>query len=351
MVQPLRPDKILLGGNVPSASCSKLEGTSIDGAATTFANTDVGLHADSHVIKIAPSNTSIVYRGDDGGVWKSTDGGATWASLNNTTMRATQFQSIAVHPTDPDFTIGGTQDNGTEKLTTGPAWIRSQAGDGGFAMIDQNATNTTSVTMYHTFYNQLNGQIGYEISTNAGASWNFLGCSGTATTNGVACSSATTTAVNFYAPTALGPGNPNTVYLGTDRLLRSSTSGTANVTVSQAPLVSGKAVSSIAISPQDDNYRLVGLNNGALFFTTTGSSTLTSLDPTGAGSVIPDYYVARTLFDPSDKNTVYIAVGGYTGGIAAAQSHVWKVTNLGTTPVSDCDQQWPAGRAGERTCR
>jgi len=140
-------DKILLGGNVPSASCSKLEGTSIDGAATTFANTDVGLHADSHVIKIAPSNTSIVYRGDDGGVWKSTDGGATWASLNNTTMRATQFQSIAVHPTDPDFTIGGTQDNGTEKLTTGPTWISARGGDGGFAMIEQNATNRTNATM------------------------------------------------------------------------------------------------------------------------------------------------------------------------------------------------------------
>lgn len=326
-------DKILLGGNVRSTNCAKLQGTSLDGAATVFANTDVGLHADSHVIKVAPSNALVVYRGDDGGVWKSVDGGATWSSQNNATMRATQFQSIAVHPTDPDFTIGGTQDNGTEKLTTGPTWIRVQAGDGGFAMIDQNATDTTSVTMYHTYYNQLNSQIGYEISTNAGASWSYLGCSGTGTTNGVACSSATTTAVNFYAPTALGPGNPNTVYLGTDRLLRSSTSGTANATVSQAPLVSGVALSSIAISPQDDNYRIVGLNNGALFFTTTGSSTLTTLDPTGGGSVIPDFYVGRLAFDPANKNTVYIALGNYAGGTSAAQSHLWKVTNLNTTPV------------------
>ncbi len=53
--------------------------------------------------------------------------------------------------------------------------------------------------------------------------------------------------------------------------------------VSQGPLVSGVPVSAIGISPQDDNYRIVGLNNGALFFTTTGSSTLTSLDPTGGG--------------------------------------------------------------------
>ncbi len=326
-------DKLLLGGNVRSTNCAKQQSTSLDGAATVFANTDVGTHADSHVIKIAPSDANTVYRGDDGGIWRSTDGGATWASLNNTTFRATQFQSLAVHPTDPDFTIGGTQDNGTEKLTTGPTWIRSQAGDGGFTAIDQNAVDTTNVTMYHTFFNQLNSQIGYEISTNAGISWSFLGCSGAGTTNGVACSSATTTAVNFYAPVVLGPGNPNTIYLGTDRLLRSSTSGTANVTVSQAPLVSGVAISSIGISPQDDNYRIVGLNNGALFFTTTGSSTLTSLDPTGVGSFIPDFYVARLAFDPTNKNTVFISLGNYAGGTALAQSHVWKVTNLNTTPV------------------
>ncbi len=326
-------DKILLGGNVRSTACAKLEGTSLDGGATAFANTDVGLHADSHVIKFAPSNSSIVYRGDDGGIWKSTDGGSTWTSLNNTTFRATQFQSLAVHPIDPDFTIGGTQDNGTEKLTTGPTWIRSQAGDGGFTAIDQNATDTTAVTMYHTFFNQLNSQIGYERSTNAGATWSFLGCSAAATTNGVACSSATTTAVNFYAPVVLGPGNPNTIYLGTDRLLRSNTTGTANVTVSQAPLVSGVPVSSIGVSLLDDNYRIVGLNNGAIFFTTTGSSTLTSLDPTGVGSVIPDFYVARLAFDPTNKNTVFIALGNYSGGTLLAQSHVWKVTNLNTTPV------------------
>ncbi|MGA9994861.1 MAG: carboxypeptidase regulatory-like domain-containing protein, partial [Pyrinomonadaceae bacterium] len=321
-------DKILLGGNVQSTNCQKQQGTSLNGAATVFANTDVGTHADSHVIKIAPSNTSVVFRGDDGGIWKSTDGGATWASLNNTTFRATQFQSVACDPVDPDLSIGGTQDNGTEKLTTGPTWIRSDAGDGGYAVIDQS----TSTTMYHTYFNQAGTQIGYARSTNSGSTWSFLGCSGTGTTNGVSCAAAV--AVNFYAPVVLGPGSPNnTIYLGTDRLLRSATQGTANVTVSQAPLVSGVPISSIGISLLDDNYRIVGLNNGALFYTTTGSSTLTSLDPTGGGSVIPDFYVARFAFDPANKNTVYIGLGGYSGGTSAAQSHVWKVTNLNTTPV------------------
>src|SRR5262249_28534919 len=118
-----------------------------------------------------------------------------------------------------------------------------------------------------------------------------------------------------------------------DRLLRSDTQGTNNVTVSQAPLVSGVAISAIGISPQDDNYRIVGNNNGALWFTNSGSSTLTSLDPVGAGSVIPDFYVARPVFDPFDKTTAYITLGNFAGGTSSSQSHVWKVTHLDTTPV------------------
>jgi hypothetical protein len=324
-------DKLLLGGNVASGNCARQQSTSLDGGATTFTSHAGTTHADTHVIKFAPSNPLVVYRGDDGGVWKSTDGGDTWLNQNNSTLRATQFQSISVHPTDPDISIGGTQDNGSNMLLTGgTTWLHSDDGDGGFAMIDQS----TPTTMYHTYFNQAGTQIGYARSLTGGTfgSWSFLGCSGTGTTNGVSC--AATVAVNFYCPTALGPGSPNnTVYIGTDRLLRSSTQGTANVAASQVPIQTGVPISAIGVSLLDDNYRIVGLNNGALWYTTTGSATLTSLDPVGGGSVIPDFYVGRLVFDPVNKNIVYIALGNFSNGTAPSQSHVWRITNLGTTPV------------------
>jgi len=47
--------------------------------------------------------------------------------------------------------------------------------------------------------------------------------------------------VLFYAPMALGPGNPNTVYLGTDRLYRSTDRGTTNTIVSQASITNSGA--------------------------------------------------------------------------------------------------------------
>ena len=42
--------------------------------------------------------------------------------------------------------------------------------------------------------------------------------------------------VNFYAP-MLGPGTPNSVYFGTDRLYRSSDRGTTMTVVSHRPIV------------------------------------------------------------------------------------------------------------------
>jgi hypothetical protein len=325
-------DKILLGGNISSTNCQKLQSTSLDGGNTAFASVaSSGVHADTHVIKIAPSNTNIVYRGDDGGIFKSNDGGATWTSLNNSGFRATQFQSVALHPIDRNFSIGGTQDNGTLRLVTGTVWNTSEGGDGGYALIDQNAANNTSVTMYHTFFNLTGTGIGFSRTTAAGDDFwpSNHGCGSNYTPNGITC----TDAVNFYAPMALGPGNPNTLYFGTDRLYRSIDTGLAMPLVSQGPLGGGVPVSAIGISPQADGYRLVGLNSGALFYTATASSTLNSLDPVGGGSSIPDLYVARLVFDPNNRRTAFISLGGYAGGTTATQAHVWKVSNLDTTPV------------------
>ena len=125
-VDPNDANKVYLGGTGTTTTF----GFSTDGG-INFTNSQSGLHTDSHAIAVAPSLPSTVYFGSDGGIYKSTDSGTTWATLNNTTFRATQFESLAVHPTDPNFTIGGTQDNGTEFYKPDGTWTRSDFGDGG----------------------------------------------------------------------------------------------------------------------------------------------------------------------------------------------------------------------------
>jgi photosystem II stability/assembly factor-like uncharacterized protein len=308
---------------------------------TSFVRNDATLHADTHALAIAPSNPLVVYTGNDGGIWRSTNNGTNWTSLNNADFSATQFQGVALHPYDRYFLMGGTQDNGTNCLAPdGVTWSHCRDGDGGYAIIDTNAQDTTNVLMYHTFFNQTNSQIGYEraVSTAANADgqlsgWTFRGCSGTTSNNGFRCADN----VLFYAPMEQGPGNPNTLYFGTDRLYRSINRGDTMTLVSQGPLIpsplptstSGIVVTTIGVSPQDDNVRIVGMRNGRVFATTTGSTSLT--DVTGANFPPPNpadltrNSIGRAVIDPNNKFTAYISFTSFT---PPAGQQIFKTTNL-----------------------
>ncbi len=329
-VDPTNASRVYLGGS-PALPF----GISTNGGAS-FASSSNGLHVDSHAIVVAPSNPQVIYFGSDGGIYRSNNAGATWTSLSNTTFSATQFMSVAIHPTDPNFTIGGTQDNGTNMIRFDGTWRRTDFGDGGYAAIDQSSS-ATGVTMYHTYFNSnaAGGAVmGYAFSedVNAFENWSFRGCQIAGTGNGITCSDS----VLFYAPLETGPGSPNTVYYGTDRLYRSDNKGLVNVVMSQAPIEvntavtppAGIPISAIGIAPANDNIRLVGLRNGGLWGTTTGSPVLTNLDPS---NVVPNVFVARAAIDPNNPNIAYVTLSAF--GV----TNVWKTTSLTSsnwTPAS-----------------
>jgi Peptidase family C25/Carboxypeptidase regulatory-like domain len=333
-VDPTDANVVYLGGSADSGNAHVLTKVTNGTGAPTFTASQNGLHADEHAIEIDPQDHNTIWTGNDGGIWKSTNAASNWTSLNNAGFVATQFQSLAVHSTDANFTIGGTQDNGTEcqgpcGTFTGNTWNQADFGDGGFALIDQSQSSLTTLNMYHTYYNQTSTLIGYAyVTSTANAqfvsspttnSWSFNGTGGSVScTNGggYLCSET----VEFYMPMALGPGSPNPVYTGTDRLHRAPTPGASNAVVSQSPIVSGVPITAIGISPQSDNVRIVGLENGQVWRTMTGSSTL--VDVTGT---IPAGYVSRAVIDPTNQNTAYVTLSVYFG---AATSHVYKTTNL-----------------------
>jgi hypothetical protein len=324
-VDPNDPNRVYLGGS-PTLPF----GISVNGG-STFASSSTGLHVDSHAIAVAPSDPTIIYFGSDGGIWKSTNSGASWVSLNNSTFSATQFQSVGVHPRDRHYTLGGTQDNGTEYLfPDGSTWTRSVGGDGGPAIIDSNSASPTSLVAYHTFFNSTNSQIGFQRATTTQANGNpiwgaFTGCGGTA--NGISCTDRTL----FYAPMVLGPDAPgstgNTVYFGTEKLYRSINQGTTMTPVSQSMSTTGnERISAIGIAPQNDDIRLIGSTLGRVYYSNTAGAT-TMTDITGA---VPARFVGRIAIDPTNANIAYLALGGF--GIPG--QHVMKTTNLSSpTPT------------------
>ena len=248
---------------------------------------------------------------------------------------------MAVHPTDRYLTIGGSQDNGSHmmKANNEPekpnnTFSRVDFGDGG-ARIDQTAVDTTNVVMYHTYFNQTNNLLGFgRVSSTDCAfegAWQLKGfgagagsnaCGDVSGTNGILG----TDTVQFYAPIELGPAVVgsigNTVYYGSDKLYRSIDKGDVMTQVSQV-LVAGQPINSMAIAPQDDNYRIAGLNNGTVWGTPSSPTTFVVMTPPGA----PARGVGKVIFDPNNKDVVYVSYGGQ--GVAAGQ-HIWKTTNFGT---------------------
>jgi hypothetical protein len=188
--------------------------------------------------------------------------------------------------------------------------------------------------MYHTYYNDASNLQGYGYTSNGTTptqgTWTYRGCSSSGSTvNGITCNGS----ILFYAPLELGPGSPNTVYYGADRLYRSDDRGLTHTVVSQNPITSGVPISAIGISSQDDNVRIVGLRNGDLYGTTSGASTLVNLDP---NNNVPATYIARAVIDPRNKDVAYVTMTTF-----AAQSTIWKTSNLSSpTPT------WTAASSG-----
>jgi len=390
-IDPTDSNIIYIGGQARAGgtnTCPSALKRSTDGG-LTFNYADVGLHADTHFIEVSPSNPNIVYTGDDGGVFRSYDKAVNWQAYNNTGFSATQFHSIALHATERNFILGGTQDNGTEFLkpdapATKPInqWKQADFGDGGYALIDQSTTDTVNVTMYHTYFNQRLNFIGFARVTNTACAnkgqWPFRGgfaftpdtspnCDSTGVQdmqNGIAV----TDNVNFYAPMALGPslvaGQPNVLYFGTDRLYRSVNRGDTMTLASQAPLnqtsagppAIGTPISTIGIKANDDNVRIVGLNNGRVYATTTGAPTLVDITsasfPINSTGSATSRFVGRAVVDPNNANVAYVGFSFYaTTGAAGTLTNgvnIWKITNLqaATAAVTPAAPAWAAAGNG-----
>jgi photosystem II stability/assembly factor-like uncharacterized protein len=105
------------------------------------------IHADQHHLAFDPSDPSTLYVCNDGGLFRSPDGGTRWESLNPG-LAITEFEFLAQLESRDEWVIGGTQDNGTLNLVGAGRWDQVALGDGG----DCGTSDGASPVCYHSYY-------------------------------------------------------------------------------------------------------------------------------------------------------------------------------------------------------
>lgn len=348
-VDPMDANTVYYGTQANSANNAGTVWRSKDGGQTwsdlSRGSGSGGLHADTHAIVVSPANHDLLFTGSDGGIWRSnnaTSATVTWTSLN-ANLGITQFQSIALHPTNPNFVIGGTQDNGTNLFTGQLSWTLIRGGDGGFTLIDQSNPQV----LYHTFFNSNNSggdspQIGPEISLNGGTSWSRRGCFNCSVQQG---NFNPADRVGFYAPMALHTGftgqSGNVIYFGTHRLYRSETQGGTWVGLGAssdgfgADLTKGAGrLSAIAAHPnRANNEELVwtGASDGSVQFTTNAGAGASATFTNVTKAPLPNRFITDIALDANNSQRAVVTFSGFNTVTPTTPGHVFLTTNRGQT--------------------
>jgi hypothetical protein len=109
-------------------------------------NSGDSIHPDQHHLAFDPSDPNVLYACNDGGIFRSPDGGTSWTSLNRG-LSITEFEFLIHLESDDNWLIGGTQDNGTVGNPVNGTWDQIAPGDGG----DCGADDANKLC-YHSYF-------------------------------------------------------------------------------------------------------------------------------------------------------------------------------------------------------
>jgi trimeric autotransporter adhesin len=319
-------------------------------AAPAFTSAQL-VHADHHNIVYQPGSSSNAIFCNDGGIYYTTNANVsiaskpTWAAKNGG-YNVTQYYSLALHPTLPNYFLAGAQDNGTQVINAAGigAGTTVTGGDGAFCHIDQENGNvqissyvnnnyyvTTNGWANYTPYNFTSGR--FINPTDYDDASKYLYGANTAGSYFRWTSPATNGAFTSFSPPAfsgaqvshvtVSPITPNRVYFGLAngavvRIDNAHTAAPIATTIKTAGSPAAN-VSCVAIDPSSENHVLITYSNfGA-------NSVLESVDaltatPTWTNNKgdLPDLPVYWVIFDP--RNTDW--------AILATEMGIWSTDNL-----------------------
>ncbi len=254
-------------------------------------------HADHHVIIAAtgygPTNKKV-YVGNDGGI-ASTDNIATvgttagWNLLNGTTLGTTQFYASGTRGQNPNYLIGGSQDNGTLlSVDNGVTWTHEVGGDGGYCGISQQDPNLR-------YASSQNGD--FQVYGAGGLNFWFP-----------LADLSTMDNPDFIAPMLIYPNDGEKVLLCGEKLWYRPVLGS---TVEVGP-TSSPGITITALDMTDDSSLVViGYNDGTLQKAVPGIWSWTSI-PVSMDGCLWGGPITDIAIHPTNADRLMVSRGGYT---------------------------------------
>jgi photosystem II stability/assembly factor-like uncharacterized protein len=308
---PSRPDQLYLGYpgsdlQVSIDSCASWQNVTRNRDANgRFDPTQSLTHIDQHALVFSPADERVLYLANDGGLYRSTDGGGSFTSLNGT-LSLVQAYGIAAHPSDPAMLFLGTQDNGLERRTDGE-WRELITGDYGSILFDAN--NPGNIVSNYVFGTIL--AFGGNGST-------YLDERTSSATFG----ETEPYRIQFIAPFERHP-RTNELYFGTWKLHVSADFGrTWTAMAGGLDLTHGisDTLSAIGLARNDPGVLYTGSAMGRVMRSRDGGATWVSVT-----NGLPSRYVKALHVDPRDGNRVWVAFSGYRS------AHVYRTLDGGAT--------------------
>jgi photosystem II stability/assembly factor-like uncharacterized protein len=304
----------------------------------TFNVVSGGAHGDFHDVWIDPQDPSIVIAGDDGGLWRSEDGGSRWKHQMN--LPISQFYHVSTDNSDPYHVYGGLQDNsawvGDSSYPGGVSnsrWENMYGGDGFWMFEDTSDPN-------YIYAEAQGGEIGrinrYTHETRGIKPLPNYG--------------EKKLRFNWNTPIHMSPNEKGTIYIGSQFLFRSRDHGqtwdrispdlttndpekqkqeeSGGVTVDNSSAEMHTTIYSISESPKNGQIIWAGTDDGNVQVTRDGAKTWTNVvgNINGLGK---NSWVSTIEASRFDEATAYGTFDRHTFG--DMKPYAYKTTDYGKT--------------------
>ena len=270
--------------------------------------------ADHHDIIFHPTMHDTIYFINDGGIFKTTDGGVTIENCNSGYQTVQFYNGVSNSNSNKTLFLGGLQDNSSIIYEGNMDWRREWGGDGAWTALNQDDNNIAylsaqfgqAVVSYDLFKG---GQLYWAMPRGTDSQGNEIFPRNEA---------------NFITPYILSPADNQTMYMGGERIYKYNALSQNWTTTNNGYRLDGNAMSALAGSEQDPNVVYAAsspkLQRPHIYRTANGGDTWRQITRD-----LPDRFPTDLAVDPNNDLIAYVTFGGFE------TSHVFRTDDGGDT--------------------